>query len=99
MMSAPLREGAHVAQWELPGYREVEELGSGGFGRVVRPKYEASETLVAIKYLHQRYLADYGILAGYRREAARPATVTSPHGVRLSEHVIDSRCAALGLEP
>src|SRR5690606_5252549 len=38
MMSAPLREGAHVAQWELPGYREVEELGSRGFGRVVLAK-------------------------------------------------------------
>jgi serine/threonine-protein kinase len=50
-----------MPEWTVPGYAEVRALGSGGFGRVVLARHDASGALVAIKYLH----AD--LLAGLRR--------------------------------
>lgn len=71
----------------MPGYAEVDVLGSGGFGRVVLAKHEASGTLAAIKYLRAEFLADARIADGFRREAWLLSGVRSPHVVRLFDFV------------
>src|SRR5690606_7555162 len=65
----------------LAGYTELQTLGTGGFGRVVLARHDASGTVVAIKYLHQRYLTDDAVLEGFRREATLMASVQSPYVV------------------
>ncbi|KAA9149868.1 protein kinase [Amycolatopsis acidicola] len=84
--------------WQVPGFAEVDVLGTGGFGRVVLAKHEASGQLVAVKYLHGEFLADRGIAEGFRREAWLLRGVVSPHVVRLFEFVESPRGAALVME-
>lgn len=84
--------------WQLPGYVEVETLGSGGFGRVVLARHEASGVLVAIKYLHARFLSEPEILNGFRREASLLASVPSPYVVRVFDFVVQPEGAALVME-
>ncbi|NBH06488.1 serine/threonine-protein kinase, partial [Amycolatopsis sp. SID8362] len=84
--------------WRVPGYAEVDVLGSGGFGRVVLAKHEASGRLVAIKYLRAEFLADARIADGFRREAWLLSGVRSPHVVRLFDFTETPRGAALIME-
>ncbi|OXM75286.1 MULTISPECIES: serine/threonine-protein kinase [Amycolatopsis] len=85
-------------RWRVPGYTELEVLGTGGFGHVVLAKHETSGQLVAIKYLHAEFLADPGILDGFRREAHLLHGVRSPHVARLHEFVERPEGAALVME-
>ncbi len=58
-----------MAEWTVPGYTALRELGTGGFGRVVLARHDASGTLVAIKYLAADLLDDHGFATS---SAARP---------------------------
>ena len=40
-----------MSEWVIPGYTELKELGSGGFGAVMLARHDATGTPVAIKYL------------------------------------------------
>jgi len=82
----------------LAGYTELQTLGTGGFGRVVLARHDASGTVVAIKYLHQRYLTDDAVLEGFRREATLMASVQSPYVVRLFDFQVTADVAALVME-
>ncbi|HEY3707779.1 MAG TPA: protein kinase [Amycolatopsis sp.] len=84
--------------WRVPGYAEVDVLGTGGFGRVVLAKHEASGQMAAIKYLHADFLADARIVDGFRREAWMLSGVRSPHVVRLFDFVETPQGAALVME-
>ncbi|WP_051791459.1 protein kinase domain-containing protein [Amycolatopsis jejuensis] len=84
--------------WRVPGYTEVDVLGTGGFGRVVLAKHEASGQLTAIKYLQPDLLADARIVDGFRREAWLLSGVRSPHVVRLFDFVETPHGAALVME-
>ncbi|WP_439381309.1 protein kinase domain-containing protein [Amycolatopsis lexingtonensis] len=84
--------------WRVPGYTEVDVLGSGGFGRVVLAKHEASGTMAAIKYLRAEFLADARIADGFRREAWLLSGVRSPHVVRLFDFAETPQGAALIME-
>ncbi|MFI5614483.1 serine/threonine-protein kinase [Amycolatopsis sp. NPDC051903] len=84
--------------WRVPGFTEVDVLGTGGFGRVVLAKHEASGRMAAIKYLRAEYLADAGIADGFRREAWLLAGVRSSHVVRLFDFVETPDGAALVME-
>ncbi|MEV7042347.1 protein kinase [Amycolatopsis sp. NPDC051061] len=84
--------------WRLPGYAEVDVLGTGGFGRVVLAKHEASGKMAAIKYLRAEFLADARIADGFRREAWLLSGVRSPHVVRLFDFVETPQGAALVME-
>lgn len=84
--------------WHVPGYAEVDVLGTGGFGRVVLAKHEASGKMVAIKYLRAEFLADARIADGFRREAWLLSGVRSPHVVRLFDFVETPQGAALVME-
>jgi hypothetical protein len=83
---------------QLAGYTELQTVGTGGFGRVVLARHDASGTVVAIKYLHQRYLTNYAVLEGFRREAAMMAAVQSPYVVRLFDFHVSPDVAALVME-
>jgi hypothetical protein len=87
-----------MADWRLPGYTEVETLGTGGFGRVVLARHEGSGALVAIKYLHARHLGERHIVDGFRREASMLAAVPSPYVVRVFDFVLQPDGAALVME-
>ncbi|MFI6513924.1 serine/threonine-protein kinase [Spirillospora sp. NPDC050679] len=80
-MSEPTRE------WRIAGFRELRELGSGAFGRVVLAEREGSGHLVAIKYLHAARTGDIDAL---RREAELLGQVQSPYVVRLYRFEADA---------
>lgn len=82
-----------MSNWSLPGYRELAQLGTGGFGRVVLAKHESSGLVVAIKYL-----IEGGDRAQFRHEAAILSRVVSPHVARLYEFVEEPRGAAIVME-
>ena len=84
--------------WHVPGYAEVDVLGTGGFGRVVLAKHEASGKMAAIKYLRAEFLADARIADGFRREAWLLSGVRSRHVVRLFDFVETPQGAALVME-
>lgn len=87
-----------MAEWSLDGYTELRALGEGGFGRVVLARHDASGQVVAIKYLFARYVADPGLRAQFRHEAALLRGVVSPHVARLFEFVETASGAAIVME-
>jgi serine/threonine protein kinase len=87
-----------VAEWDLPGYTELKALGSGGAGDVVLARHDASGTLVAIKYLRRKLLADPQWMELFRGEAQVLAALDDPNIVRLYEYVESSSGAAIVME-
>jgi eukaryotic-like serine/threonine-protein kinase len=87
-----------VAEWDLPGYTELKALGSGGSGDVVLARHDASGTLVAIKYLHRRLLADPQWVESFRAEAQVLAALDDPNIVRLYEYAESPSGAAIVME-
>jgi serine/threonine protein kinase len=87
-----------MREWVVPGFTEVRELGSGGFGDVVLAREDASGTLVAVKYLHGELLADPGFAAMFRGEARVLASLDDPNVVRLYEYVESPDGAAIVME-
>lgn len=87
-----------MREWVVPGFTEVRELGSGGFGDVVLARDDASGTLVAVKYLRGELLADPGFAAMFRGEARVLASLDDPNVVRLYEYVESPDGAAIVME-
>ena len=89
---------AGTAGWSVPGYTELKALGSGGAGDVVLARHDASGTLVAIKYLRRKLLADPQWAGLFRTEAQVLAVLDDPNIVRLYEYVESPRGAAIVME-
>ena len=87
-----------MADWTLAGYTELRPLGQGGFGRVALARHDASGTIVAIKYLFARHLAEPALRDQFRHEAALLARVESPHVARLYTFQETERGAAIVME-
>lgn len=88
-----------MASWVVPGYREVRELGRGGFGWVVEAVHVPSGRVAAIKYLKADLVADAEFLAGFRSEAALLTRLDVSHVVRLFDYVEEpGRGAAIVME-
>src|ERR1700733_14016103 len=87
-----------MAEWDAPGYTKLRELGSGGFGEVVLARHDASGTLVAIKYLRPRLLADAEFTEMFRGEASVLSTLNDPNVVRLYEYLESPSGAAIVME-
>jgi eukaryotic-like serine/threonine-protein kinase len=87
-----------VADWDLPGYAELKALGSGGSGDVVLARHDASGTLVAIKYLKRKLLADPQWVESFRTEAQVLAALDDPNIVRLYEYAESPSGAAIVME-
>ena len=64
-------------------YELLEEIGTGGFGRVYRARDLALERDVAIKVLHPSLTADPGVLERFRREAQLAARLRHPNIVSI----------------
>jgi serine/threonine protein kinase len=64
-------------------YELLEEIGSGGFGRVYRARDLALERDVAIKVLHPALTADPGVMERFRREAQLAARLRHPNIVSI----------------
>ena len=64
-------------------YELLEEIGSGGFGRVYRARDLGLERDVAIKVLHPSLTADFGVIERFRREAQLAAKLRHPNIVSI----------------
>ena len=64
-------------------YELLEEIGSGGFGRVYRARDLALERDVAIKVLHPSLTADPGVTERFRREAQLAGRLRHPNIVSI----------------
>ena len=87
-----------MAEWTVPGYTALRELGTGGFGRVVLARHDATGTLVAVKYLKADLLDDPGFSVMFRSEAEVLASLDDPNVVRLYEYVESPSGAAIIME-
>jgi hypothetical protein len=87
-----------MAEWTVPGYTALKELGSGGFGDVVLARHDATGTPVAIKCLKADLLDDPGFAEMFRSEAAVLALLDDPNVVRLYEYVESPSGAAIVME-
>jgi serine/threonine-protein kinase len=89
---------AGVTSWQLAGFTEERELGSGGSGRVVLARHEVTGNEVAIKYLAEWLSSDAAHLASFRTEAQLMAGLTDPHLVALYEYVETTAGAAIVMD-
>ena len=64
-------------------YELLDEIGSGGFGRVYRARDLGLEREVAIKVLHPALTADPGVTERFRREAQLAAKLRHPNIVSI----------------
>ena len=87
-----------MTEWNVPGYTELKALGSGGFGRVMLARHDASGVLVAIKYLRPDLLADPEFAEMFRSEATVLGSLDDLNVVRLYEYVESPAGAAIVME-
>ena len=87
-----------MPEWTVPGYTQLKDLGSGGFGRVVLARHHAAGVLVAIKYLRADLLGDAMFAEMFRGEATALASIEDPNVVRLYEYVESPDGAAIVME-
>ncbi len=87
-----------MAEWTVPGYTPLRELGTGGFGKVILARHDATGTLVAVKYLKADLLDDPGFSVMFRSEAEVLALMDDPNVVRLYEYVESPSGAAIIME-
>src|SRR5213596_3408845 len=66
-------------------YELLDEIGSGGFGRVYRVRDLGLEREVAIKVLHPSLTADPGVTERFRREAQLAASLRHPNIVGIHD--------------
>jgi len=64
-------------------YELLEEIGTGGFGRVYRARDLGLERDVAIKVLHPSLTTDLGVMERFRREAQLAARLRHPNIVSI----------------
>ncbi len=64
-------------------YELLEEIGTGGFGRVYRVRDLGLERDVAMKVLHPALTADLGVVERFRREAQLAARLRHPNIVGI----------------
>ncbi|MBI4612051.1 MAG: serine/threonine protein kinase [Planctomycetes bacterium] len=67
----------------LGGYRIVQEIGSGGMGKLYRAYDPALEKFFALKVLPGDYAADPNLLERFRTEAKLASRIDDPHVVPI----------------
>ncbi|MFE9017913.1 serine/threonine-protein kinase [Streptomyces sp. NPDC007808] len=87
-----------MSVWEVPGYTESLELGSGASGRVVLAVHEETGTPVAVKYLSDSLRTRPGFVHGFRAEARLLGGLESPYVTGLYEYVESAHGAAIVME-
>ncbi|NUP46929.1 MAG: protein kinase [Catenulispora sp.] len=88
------------SEWCVPGYEHVEELGRGGFGRVVLARRVGDGAPVAVKYLAARLVGDERFRAEFRREARVLVDLQCSYTARLYEYLesVEAPGAAIVME-
>ncbi len=84
--------------WQVPGFTEQRELGTGRQGRVVLATDDDSGQIVAIKYLAAQLLNDPTHRARFRAEADILARVADEHVAKLFRFVEAEEGAAIIME-
>jgi serine/threonine-protein kinase len=74
----------------LPGYDDLELIGTGGMGVVYRAVQRGTQRVVAIKFLHAGGALDRGLRARFAGEAHALARVDHPNIVRIHDAGEDS---------
>ncbi|MGW0912521.1 serine/threonine-protein kinase [Streptomyces sp. NPDC002784] len=87
-----------MSTWEVPGYTDSLELGSGASGRVVLAVHEETGVAVAVKYLSEALLTRPGFVYGFRAEARLLGGLESPYVTGLYEYVESPHGAAIVME-
>lgn len=87
-----------MVTWQLSGFAEERELGSGGSGRVVLARHDATGTEVAIKYLAEWLANNPEQLESFRAEARLMAGLVDVHLVTLYEYVETDAGAAIVMD-
>ncbi|MCL7424806.1 serine/threonine-protein kinase [Streptomyces sp. YS415] len=87
-----------MSTWEVPGYTDSLELGSGASGRVVLAVHEETGVPVAVKYLSESLLTRPGFVYGFRAEARLLGGLESPYVTGLYEYVESPHGAAIVME-
>ena len=87
-----------MSEWAVPGYTELKELGSGGFGSVRLARHDATGTPVAIKYLRADVAGDPQVAEMFRAEAITLGSLDDAHVTRLYEYVESPAGAAIVME-
>jgi serine/threonine protein kinase len=88
--ASPTLSSDSARQWEKrlrralgDDYELLNELGSGGFGRVYRVRDLHLERIVALKVLHPLLIQDPGVVERFRREAQLAARLSHPNLVNI----------------
>ncbi len=79
-------------------YELEEEIASGGMGTVWRARDEVLGRPVAVKVLHERLVAEPGLLDRFRLEAVAAARLSHPAVVRVFDTGIDERVCYIVME-
>ncbi|MFC5216599.1 serine/threonine-protein kinase [Streptomyces coerulescens] len=87
-----------MSMWEVPGYTESLELGSGASGRVVLAVHEETGVAVAVKYLSEALRTRPGFVHDFRAEARLLGGLESPYVTGLYEYVESPHGAAIVME-
>ncbi|MFE6941843.1 serine/threonine-protein kinase [Streptomyces chartreusis] len=87
-----------MSTWEVPGYSESLELGSGASGRVVLAVHEETGVAVAVKYLSESLRTRPGFVHDFRAEARLLGGLESPYVTGLYEYVESTHGAAIVME-
>ncbi|MQA09402.1 MAG: protein kinase [Pseudonocardiaceae bacterium] len=87
-----------ASDWQLDGYTQVRQLGSGASGRVVHAVHDATGTPVAIKYVSAQLFGDQEFRARFRGEAQLLAGLADANVVRFYQYVESTHGAAIVME-
>jgi hypothetical protein len=67
---------------EHPRYRVIKKVGEGGMGAVYQAEHRRMNCFVALKVIHERFLANPAALERFKRETRAAAGLSHPNIVR-----------------
>ena len=97
------RVAARLTEQSLAGrrfgaYEVLEELGSGGMGKVYRAKNVTLERIVALKTLAPQFSADQGFVQRFLKEARVAARLNHPNIVQIYDFGCEEGVYYLAME-